>query len=177
MSEYSVATASINILRASGSLLGTASFALTASVTLATSSISSSYAVSASYAPGAGGGPNTKVIMFCAAYTPSITGADAAEIPAPYSSDGVTPVTWSVKRLNLRVQLSGSSTSSITIQSSPSTASFSASYVGDVVLNSQSYESFSGSGATLYSGQKLRFYVNTLGTAQYWTITAEMVTL
>lgn len=115
-----------------------------------------------------------RAMALCLAYTPVIVGADQAEIPVPYMSDGVTPTTWSVKRLVLRTQTPETATSSFNVESSHGTGSFSASQVGTVNLYSSSYESYTLASSSVVSGDKLRFNITTLGGASYWTIITEL---
>jgi len=141
---------------------------------------SASYALTASYALNGGSGPGgggAKSIMLCAAFTPNWTGADDAEIPIPYDSDGVTPVSWSINRFNIRVKYSGSSTSSVSLEKSTGDGEFVPTTLATLYLNSQSYETYTSSLEGIASGEKIRFNVNTLGTAQYWTLTTEINTL
>lgn len=153
--------------------------ALSASYAPSSPSISASYALTASFALNAGGSTiSSRNMVLCAAFTPYLTGADFAEMPVPYSTDGVTPLSWSVNRLNLRVQLSGSTTSSVTIEKSSAIGSFvTDTTLGNLVLTASSYQTFTGSKANIVSGDKIRFNVSTIGTAQYWTITAEIASL
>jgi hypothetical protein len=124
------------------------------------------------------GGASSRAIVLCAAFNPYFTGADAAEIPVPYDSDGLTQLSWSVNRLNLRVQLSGSTTSSVKIEKSSTIGAFVAdTTLGTLNLNSSSYQTFTGSLANVVSGDKLRFNINTIGTAEYWTITTEITSI
>jgi hypothetical protein len=162
----------ITAINITSSLHGTASFArnaLSSAYAPSSPSISSSYAVSASYAPSGG-----RTIVLCTAYTPTSIGADAAEIPMPYSTNGLTPVSWSVKRITLRTQTSESVLSSISIEKSVTSGIFSAISLGILNLSGGSYEAFTGSSGTITSGEKMRFYVNQLGTSQNWTITVEV---
>lgn len=180
-SSYSITSSYSDTSGTASLLLGSvesASYAGTASVLLGTIT-SASYALTASHAlNGGGGGAGSKVIVLCSAFTPWFTGADAAEIPIPYDSNGTTPVSWSVSRLNLRVQLSGSTTSSVSIERSAASGLFTTiQTLGTLNLNSQSYQTFTGSLGNLVSGDKIRFNVNTIGTSQYWTITAEIASL
>lgn len=135
--------------------------------------ITASYAETASYI--AGGGSQTKIVVLCSGVTPSDTGPDVSEIPMPYSSDGVTPVTWSFKRFGFRVGASGSLSSSVTFEKSITTSSFSAITLATLTMPTFSYEIFTGSMATIHSGEKIRYNVNHLGDTEYWTLTAEMV--
>ena len=115
------------------------------------------------------------VLALCSAFTPIGTGADVAEIPVPYSPrDGSSSINWNVRRINFRVQTAGIS-SEVNIEKSSDTGGFSATTVGTLTLASGSYEtSNSSSLGTINSGDKIRFNVTTLGTAQNWTITTEL---
>lgn len=162
--------------------VNTASYAvqsLSASYAPSAPSISASYALTASFSLNAGGSSvSSRAMVLCAALTPYLTGPDAAEIPVPYDTNGTTPLSWSVNRLNLRVQLSGSTTSSVSIEKSSSPGAFVSDVtLGTLILNSSSYQTFTGSLANVVSGDKIRFNVNTIGTAQYWTITTEISSL
>lgn len=113
--------------------------------------------------------------MLCSAYTPPISGADSAELIVPFHVDGITPISWSVKRLNFRVQLSGSLSSSVEIEKSITTTLFSSQLIGPVTLSANSYEGVTtGSLGSVNSGDKLRFNVITLGNSQNWTIITEI---
>jgi hypothetical protein len=163
-------------------LSDTASYSLTAisaSYAPGAPAISASYAITASFALNGGGqgAASSRAMVLCAGFTPYLTGEDVAEIPVPYESDGTTPLSWSVNRVNLRVQLSGSTTSSITIQKSSNAGLFVPEFVTSMSLNSSSYETSTGSFVGVVSGDKVRFYVHTIGTAQYWTITTEITSL
>jgi hypothetical protein len=151
--------------------------ALSASYAPGTPSISASYALTASFALNAGGtAVSSRAMVLCAGFTPFLSGSDYAEIPVPYSADGITPLSWSVNRLNLRVQLSASTTTaSIVIEKSSAVGAFVAdATLGRLTLNSQSYQTFTGSLQPIVSGDKLRFGVVDIGLAQYWTITTEI---
>lgn len=174
-SSYAV-SASLTVTSSNANTASLAFNAISASYAPSAPSISASYAVSASWAPGAAAA-SSRVVTLCAAFTPYLTGPDAAEIPIPYLSDGISPVSWSVNRLNFRVQLSGSTTSSVIIQKSSSTGSFSPVSLCTMSLNSSSYESYTSSISTIISGDKIRFCVNTIGTAQFWTLTTEITSL
>jgi hypothetical protein len=153
--------------------------AISASYAPGAPAISASYAITASFALNGGGqgAASSRAMVLCAGFTPYLTGADVAEIPVPYESDGTTPLSWSVNRVNLRVQLSGSTTSSVTIQKSTSSDLFVPEFVASMSLNSSSYQTSTGSLVGVVSGDKVRFYVDTIGTAQYWTITTEITSL
>lgn len=139
-----------------GTLTGTASY--------------SNHSLTASWSPSPG-----KVVVLCTAYTPTSTGADPAEIPIPYSPyDGITPISWSVKRINLRTQTQENATSELTIQKSIGSGLFSPIYIGSILLNSGQYETSTGSLETINSGDKIRFNVNQLGSSTNWTVTAEI---
>jgi hypothetical protein len=176
LSSSYATTASYSI---SSSASNTASFAFSASYAPGAPAITASFAITASYALNASGqnAASSRAMVLCAGFTPYLTGADVAEIPVPYSSDGTTPLSWSVNRVNLRVQLSGSTTSSVTIQKSSDATVFNPVFVTSMSLNSSSYQTYTGSLVGVVSGDKLRFFVNTIGTAQYWTITTEITSL
>lgn len=178
-SSASYASTSTSASYASASATSSYSnFATSASYAPSAPSISASYALTASYAANAGGtAASSRAMVLCAAFTPFLTGADYAEIPVPYLNDGVTAVSWSVNRINFRVNISGSTTSSITIQKSAATGIFTPTYVTAMSLNSSSYQTFTGSLVGVVSGDKVRFSVDTIGTAQYWTITTEISSL
>jgi hypothetical protein len=139
-------------------------------ISASTLDINVTHALTASYSP-----PSGRSIVLCTAYTPTITGADAAEIPIPYSPvDGVTSLLWSIKRLNFRTKTSGNVSSSISIEKSIGNGVFSPNEVGRLILPENSYESFTGSIYTINSGDKIRFNVIELGTSQNWTLTVEI---
>jgi hypothetical protein len=131
--------------------------------------VSSSYAYTSSYVP------TGRSIVLCSAYTPTIIGPDAAEVTIPFSPiDGTSSMSWNIKRLLFRAQSIESFTSSLNIEKSSATGSFSSSFLNFVTLNSGSYEnSVTGSGS-ITSGDKLRFNVTQLGTAQNWTVITEL---
>jgi hypothetical protein len=187
------------------SLWGTASWAVSASwapgasAATYTSSLwgtaswaeSASNAVSASWAPGASAAtytsslwgtaswaqnaPYGRSIVLCAAYTPTATGADAAEIPVPYSPlDGTTAVSWSVRRLAVRTVTAETSTSSINFERSEAAGVFSGIFVGALTHSYGLYQANTGSFAKhIISGDKVRFNVITLGASTYWTVVVE----
>ena len=112
--------------------------------------------------------------MLCDALTPSGTGPDAGQVVVPYDGDGVTVVTWTVRRLTLRVATAGGAPS-VAIEKSTGSSGFSPSTLSTVTLASDTNEgSVTGSLGTVQSGDKLRFNVLSLGTAQNWTVTVEI---
>jgi hypothetical protein len=117
------------------------------------------------------GVPMGGVLVLCAAFTPAGTGADTAEFVVPYSPrDGTTSVTWNVRRIDFRVQTAGGAPA-ITVEKSTATGAFSATTVGTVTLGSGAFEGNNTTSlGTVASGDKLRFNVGTLATAQNWTI-------
>ena len=147
-------------------------------ISASTIMITSSWAVSASWVGGNLAGARGKTIVLCSGFTPTQVGPDYTEVMVPYMNDGVNVVTWSIKRLNFRAGISGSYSASVTFENSTSTGSFSASAVQTLVLPANTYEvytsSFGGSLGTIYSGNKMRFNVDYIGDAEYWTITAEI---
>jgi hypothetical protein len=111
----------------------------------------------------------------CTAYTPTATGADAAELVIPYDVNGTTPLSWSVSRLNFRAQASGTLDSFVNVEKSVDTGIFNPVLIGPVTLSANTYEGVTtGSLGTINSGDKIRFNVTTVGTATNWTIIAEI---
>lgn len=136
-----------------------------------------SIAISASWAPGGVSGTSidNRSIVLCSAFTPTSTGEDDGEMVMPYSSDGVTSVSWSLNRVSLRVKTPGILSSSITIQKSiGSTTVFSSNDLATLNLISGAYYAFTGSTSTINSGDLLRFNVVTLGDATKWNIICEI---
>ncbi len=122
------------------------------------------------------GVPSGGVIVLCSAFTPAGTGADTAEVVVPFSPrDGTTSVTWNVQRITLRVQTAGGSPS-VRIEKSTATTAFSASTVGDVTMaSSGDFEAANTTSlGTVASGNKLRFNVLVLDTAQNWTVEVQI---
>jgi hypothetical protein len=115
------------------------------------------------------------VLVLCAAYTPASTGADGFECPIPYDpADGTSALTWDIVRLTLRVAVAGGGPG-IVIEKSSSSGAFDPVSVGSIILLSGSYEgAVTGIFGTVDSGDKLRFNISALGTAQGWTITVEL---
>lgn len=114
------------------------------------------------------------IVFLCAAFTPTATGGDTAEFTVPYSVDGTTSVTWTLRRVTLRVQTAGGAPA-VTIEKSTATGAFSATSVGSVTMGGGNYEvSSTSSLGTVASGNKLRFNPTALGTAANWTISVEM---
>jgi CCR4-NOT transcriptional regulation complex NOT5 subunit len=115
--------------------------------------------------------------MLCSAYTPTATGEDAAEVSVPFSPlNGGNSTSWTITRLSFRVKTAAAADSSvIDIEKSTDAGAFSATLVGSVTLNANSYENnTTGSLGTVNSGDKLRFNVTTLGTATNWTVITEI---
>lgn len=142
---------------------------------IGTNTGSTAYSVAQSaYALAQTGTHVSRSIVLCAAYTPPLAGADNAEILVPYAYDGTTSLSWGVKRASLRVQTAGT-TSQVVIQKSTSSGPFVAEAIGTVTLPAGSYESSTITAlGTTDSGNKLRFYVDTLGTAQNWTVQVDI---
>jgi hypothetical protein len=114
-----------------------------------------------------------RVIVFCSAFTPAATGADTGEVTVPSNPSGST--TWNVAAIRLRVQTAGGAPS-ITIEASSAATAFVATTVGSVTLGTGDYEGITIAGLpTVTVGDKLRFNVIDLGTAQNWTIEVELV--
>ena len=114
-------------------------------------------------------------LALCAAYTPTATGPDSFECPAPYDpKDGTTSITWKITRLSLRVAVAGGAPA-ITLEKSTATGAFSATSLGSLTLGAGTYEgAVTTALGTANSGDKLRFNISTLGTAQGWNITVEL---
>ena len=159
----------------------------TTTVTASLVPITASWAVSASWAPGGSGVsaswsetssyvPIGRSIVLCSAYTPTAVGVDAAEVPVPFSPiDGSSSINWNVKRLSIRAQTSETLSSSVIIEKSITTGFFSSTVIGTVTLLSGAYENATtGSLGTVYSGNKIRFNVDALGTAINWTVVTEL---
>lgn len=114
------------------------------------------------------------LIVLCQAFTPTATGGDAAEAVIPYSVDGVTALTWVLRRVTLRVQTAGGAPA-VTIEKSTVAGAFSATSVGSVTMGGGAYEVAStASLGSVNSGDKLRFNPTVLGTATNWTIEVEL---
>jgi hypothetical protein len=116
-----------------------------------------------------------KSIVFCAGFTPQAAGADTAELVVPYSPlDGTTAFSWSTRRLVVRVQTSGSQ-SDVSFEKSTVSGGFSAVAIGTVSLPFGAFEAAATAGLVgVNSGDKMRFNVLNLGTAQNWTVIAEI---
>ena len=115
------------------------------------------------------------MLCLCSAYTPVSTGADVAEVTAPYDpADGVTSITWNLRWIGLRVQTPGGAPA-ITVEKSTAVGAFSATNVGTVTLGAGAAEATATAGlGTVASGNKLRFNVGVLGTASNWTVLVEL---
>jgi len=111
----------------------------------------------------------------CAAYTPILTGPDSAEVTAPYDpADGVSSITWTLRWIGLRVQTAGGAPA-VTIEKSSGAGAFNPTSVGTVTLGTGASEGTGTAGLGMVnSGDKLRFNVGTLGTAQNWTVLVEL---
>jgi hypothetical protein len=117
---------------------------------------------------------SVRTVVLCSAYTPLLLGADAAEVTVPYDYDGTTSLTWNVVRLTLRVGTAGG-TPGVTVEKSTAATAFSAASVGSVALGAGAYEGSTTAGlGTVASGNKLRFTVDALGTAQNWTVLVDL---
>jgi hypothetical protein len=117
----------------------------------------------------------TKSVVLCAAYTPTATGADTAEIEMPYDTNN-SSLTFNILRILFRVQ-SGGGAPSIQVELYAGTGAFSPTTVGVVTLAGGANEGQITSGfttATVASGSKLRFNVLTLATATAWTIQVDI---
>lgn len=114
-------------------------------------------------------------LVLCSAFTPAGTGADTAEYVVPYSPvDGVTSVTWNVRAIDFRVQTAGGAPA-VTVEKSTAAGAFSAVTVGTATMGSGNNEVRNTTSlGTVASGDKLRFNVGTLATAQNWTVQVEL---
>lgn len=114
------------------------------------------------------------VLVLCAAFTPVATGVDLAQLVVPYHRDGTTVKTYTVRRISFRVGTAGGAPA-VTVQKYTGTGSFSPTTVGTVTLGSGAYEGAVTSAlGTVDSGDKIRFNVDTLATAETWTIEVEI---
>jgi hypothetical protein len=112
--------------------------------------------------------------MLCEAFTPVLTGADVGEVTIPFASDGTSILTWRVVRITLRVQTAGGAPV-VVVEKSTASGAFSATTVGTLTMGSGNYEvSTTAALGTVNSGDKIRFNVTTLATAQSWTILVEI---
>jgi hypothetical protein len=113
-------------------------------------------------------------MVLATAYTPTSTGADAAELTVPHEYDGTLAADWTVRRVNFRVGTAGGSPS-VQLQKSTSAGVFSPADLVTVTLGSNAYEGYAaGIFGTATSGDKLRMNVLELGTAQNWTVTVQL---
>jgi hypothetical protein len=118
--------------------------------------------------------PTVRSVVLCSGTTPQVTGGDVGEIEVPFAADGVTSITWNVKRIFFRVG-TASGAPAVTVEKSTGTGAFSAAAVGTVTLASAANEgSVTASLGTVASGNKLRFNVGTLTSALNWTIIVEL---
>ena len=116
------------------------------------------------------------VLVLMEGVTPSL-GAQVVEIPVPYSPvDGVTSVTWNVRRINARV--AGATTGagfSVTFEKSTAVGAFSAVTIGTVTMPTTTNEaSVTASLGTVASGNKIRANVTALGGATSLTLSIEL---
>lgn len=119
-----------------------------------------------------------QLIILCAGYTPTTTGANSAEISIPYSpADGITQLTYSIRRLVFRAQTTGVTSPSITFEKSTGTGLFLATSIGTLTIPPGSYETYANSLLSLNSGDKIRFNVTTLGDFTGWTVILEISSL
>ncbi len=170
-------TASVAITSITSSYAGTSSVALNVPETssYALQALSSSYSDTASYAANSSPSTFTSVVVICGGYSPNYLGADWAEIPIPYNpNDGTSSIVWDIKRIDFRVAIAGGAPY-LKVEKSTSTASFSASLVDNIYLDTGSYQTSSlVVGQTIQSGDKVRMNVENLGTAIGWTLTAHL---
>lgn len=114
-----------------------------------------------------------KSVVLCAAFTPALVGADGGEVVMPFDTAG-SSLTYSIKRIVFRVGVAGGAPA-VTIEKSSGSSGFSATTVGTVTLGAGANEGFvTASLGTINSGDKIRFNVGVLGTAQNWTVIVEI---
>jgi hypothetical protein len=114
------------------------------------------------------------LLVLCAAYTPTTTGPDAAQVVVPHEFDGSQVIDWTVRRVTLRVADYGSSPS-IAIEKSTGAGAFSATQLTVITLGSNAYESAAaGIFGTVSSGDKMRMNVLDMGSAQNWFVSVQL---
>lgn len=114
-----------------------------------------------------------RTVVLCSGFTPVLSGADTAEVVIPFATDG-TSLTFTIARISLRVGVAGGSPS-VTIEKSTGSSGFVPTTVGTVTVSSGANEaSVTSSLGTITSGNKVRFNVATLATAQYWTVEVDI---
>lgn len=110
----------------------------------------------------------TRSIVLCSAFTPTATGADVAEVEIPFSTTSGS-LTYTIQRLLVRVQTAGGAPS-VTFEKSTGSGAFSPTTIGTVTLTSGANEGqVTTSLGTIISGNKVRFNVAALGSAQNFT--------
>jgi hypothetical protein len=112
------------------------------------------------------------LIGLMAAWSPAATGADDNQVPAPFDpSDGISALSWTIRRLDWRASVSGSALSQITLQKSLATTSYAPSSILNLALSGGLYEAAAaGNLGTIQSGEDLRLSIDQLGGASGWTV-------
>ena len=141
-------------------------------ITFTTAPLSGSTILVTYNLPGTPTPPKGASMILCAGWTPVATGPDYAEYTVPYDpQDGVSSVTWNVRRITWRASVSGSSLSTVAIEYSSGTGGFVANTIGSITLPVAAFEAnVTSSLGTTVSGRKIRFNTTVLGDAQNWTI-------
>ena len=121
------------------------------------------------------------IIRFLNGYTPVQTGIDIEVATVPYEpSDGTTVLEYTITRIVLQVEIAGSTSSQVTIERALNGQEFDdpmtlGNTIETLTLTSGSYQASSnGPFFKIYSGERLRLNINSIGTgAQQWTVQIE----
>lgn len=117
------------------------------------------------------------LVTFCSGYTPSGTGADTIVFRVPESpADGTTSLAYNVRRLQIRVETADAGTSSVQVERSTGSGSFSASNMmssalsisggGTYEANTQTFSTTS-----VNSGDKMRLNFTAVAGHEDFTVT------
>jgi hypothetical protein len=113
------------------------------------------------------------VIRYWEGFTPVATGPDGMVIRIPYDpADGIGTLTFDIRSITFRVEVPGSTTSTVLVETSPGGGVFTPTTLDTLSLASGVYEvTHTGSLATVQSGYLLRANVSAIGTgAANWLI-------
>ena len=121
------------------------------------------------------------IIRFLNGYTPVQTGVDIEIALVPYEpSDGTTVLEYTITRIVLQVEVAGSTSSQVTIERALLGQEFDdpmtvGNTIATLSLGSGIYTASStGPFSKVYSGERLRLNINSIGTgAQQWTVQVE----
>jgi len=121
------------------------------------------------------------IIRFLNGYTPAQTGIDIEAATVPYEpSDGTTVLEYTITRIVLQAEIAGSTSSQVTIERALNGQEFDdpmtlGNTIETLTLTSGSYQASSnGPFFKIYSGERLRLNINSIGTgAQQWTVQIE----